>query len=221
MPPDPQIRVLLRPLGSPLTIGMSGLAVGSLVQSGLDLNWIPASQTRPAGIALIAAPFVMQLLACVFAYLARDGAAGAALGVLSTSWLTIGAVYLYAGAQTHSGALALLLIGAGTILMLSSLVVAVANPLPGTIFALAGVRFVLTGAQLLSGSAGLRQGAGIPGLVLVALAAYGVLAFELEGLQRRTILPTLRRGPGRQLCYGEPSADSPGVLVEPGVRETL
>lgn len=72
------VRVFLRPIGSPLTIAMSGLGIGSLVQSGLDLRWISVSETTQAGVILLAAPFVLQLLGAVFAYLARDGAAGAA-----------------------------------------------------------------------------------------------------------------------------------------------
>ena len=38
-------RIFLRPLGSPLTVGMSGLAIASLVQSGRDLNWVATDQT--------------------------------------------------------------------------------------------------------------------------------------------------------------------------------
>jgi hypothetical protein len=61
---EPVAQIVLRPLGSPLTLGMSGLAIASLVQTGVELHWTPASQTLEAGLILIAVPFVLQLLAC-------------------------------------------------------------------------------------------------------------------------------------------------------------
>jgi hypothetical protein len=90
---SPEARIVVRPIGSPLTIGMSGLAIASLVQSGLDLQWIALDQTRDVGLILIAVPFVLQIIACVFSYLARDGATGAAIGVLAASWLALGLVH--------------------------------------------------------------------------------------------------------------------------------
>src|SRR5437763_536577 len=41
-----------------------------------------------------------------------------------------------------------------------------------------------------------RDAAGMTGLVVVALATYCVLAFELEGQERRPVLPTFRRARG-------------------------
>ena len=73
--PDLHARTFLRPIGTPLTIGMAGLAVASFAQSGLDLGWIGSDQARNIGLLLVAIPFVPQLLACIFSYLARDGAA--------------------------------------------------------------------------------------------------------------------------------------------------
>ena len=73
-------RVYLRPLGVPLPLGVSGLAIATLVNSGLELHWVGSSQTLEVGVILATVPFALQLIACVFSYLARDGAAGAALG---------------------------------------------------------------------------------------------------------------------------------------------
>jgi hypothetical protein len=36
------VRIVLRPIGLPLAIGMSGLAIASLVESGMDLGWVRA-----------------------------------------------------------------------------------------------------------------------------------------------------------------------------------
>jgi uncharacterized protein len=213
----PAPRILLRPIGSPLTIGMSGLAIASLVESGLDLRWVPSAEAVQAGLILIAVPFVLQLLATIFSYLARDGAAGAVIGVLAATWLALGLCHATAGTGHPIAVLGLLLVAAGGVLALSSISVGVGKPLPGTVFMLAAVRFGLTGVYELSGGTFWRDIAGIVGLVVCAGAAYCVLAFELEGQQRRAVLPTLRRGRAAELAI---SRQLEGLAREAGVRQT-
>lgn len=215
----PPVRVFLRPIGSPLTVGMSGLAIASLVQSGLDLRWIASSQTADVGLVLVSVPFLLQLVACVFCYLARDGATGAAVGILSTSWLATGLIHLHSGAG-RGGALGLLLLMAAGVLLLSSAAVGLAKPLPAAVFALAAVRFAMAGIYELGGSTPWQHAAGIVGLVVTGGAAYCVLAFELEGQSHRPVLPTMRRGRGRQAVTGTPAERVDGVTDEAGVRQT-
>lgn len=212
----PAPRIFLRPIGSPLTIGMSGLAIASLVESGLALKWVPSSEAVQAGLILIAVPFVLQLLATIFSYLARDGAAGAATGVLATSWLALGLSHVTAGTARTVAVLGLLLVATGGVLSLSSISVGVGKPLLGTVFMLAALRFGLDGVYELSGTAFWQDIAGVIGLVVCAVAAYCVLAFELEGQQRRTVLPTLRRGRAELAMSGQMD----GVVREAGVRQT-
>jgi hypothetical protein len=138
-------RVFLRPIGSPLTLGMSGLAIGSLVQSGFDLGWVAKDQSAKVGLILLAVPFVLQAIAAVFSYLARDGAAGAVLGVMATSWLAMGLVHISSPGGHRSGALGLMLLAAAGVLMLSALAVGIAKPLPGSLFFVAAIRFGLAG----------------------------------------------------------------------------
>jgi hypothetical protein len=59
---QPRAHIFLRPIGSPLTIGMSGLAIASLVQSGFDLRRLAKSQTHEVGLVLLTAPFVLASL---------------------------------------------------------------------------------------------------------------------------------------------------------------
>jgi uncharacterized protein len=213
-------RVFLRPIGSPLTLGMSGLAIASLVQSGYDLRWVAKSQSLQVGLILIAVPFVLQSLASVFAYLARDGAAGSALGVLATSWLAIGLVHIVSAPGHRSGALGLMLLASAGVLILSAMAVGTAKPLPALVFTTVGVRFVLAGIYELGATGAWQDGAGIVGLVVVAAAGYCVLAFELEGQQHRPVLPTFRRGRGRVALLGSADAAVDDVMHDPGVRQT-
>lgn len=225
MSPDPsfppQQRIFLRPIGSPLTIGMSGLAIASLVQSGLDLHWLPVTQGHDVGLILIAVPFILQLLACVFSYLARDGATGAAVGVLSVSWLALGLLHLTSAPGSRSGALGLLLLTAGTMLWLSALASMSAKPLPGCVFTLAGLRFLVAGVYELGAPSAWQDAAGIIGLVICATAGYCVIAFELEDQKHQPILPTFRRGRGRAAVLGDPAERIDGVSNEAGVRQTV
>lgn len=213
-------RIFLRPVGSPLTIGMSGLAVASLVQSGLDLRWISATEVHEVGLILLAAPFVMQLIACVFSYLARDGATGATLGVLATTWAAMGAVHLASAPGSRSGALGLLLMVAGGVIALSAVAVGWAKPLPATAFLGAAVRFGLAGVYELGAGPFWRDAAGIDGLVVLGIAAYCVLAFELEGQMRKPVLPTFRRGVGAMAVSDGVGSQVNGVAHEAGVRQT-
>jgi succinate-acetate transporter protein len=214
------LRIFLRPVGTPLTIGMAGLAIASLVQGGLDLDWVPQGQESQVGLILLTVPFLLQLLACVFAYLARDGAAGAALGVLSTTWLGLGVVHIASSPGAISQALGLMLLACGTVLALSAVAVAAAKLLPAGIFLLVALRLVLAGVYELSGAGGWQEAAGIVSLIVLAAAGYALLAFELEGQQRRPVLPTFRRGDGRAAVLGDAGDQVEGVIHEAGVRRT-
>jgi succinate-acetate transporter protein len=217
----PPPRVFLRPIGSPLTIGMAGLAIASLVQSGLDLHWLAPTQSHDVGLILITVPFILQLLACVFSYLARDGATGAAVGVLSATWLSLGLVHLTSTPGSRSGALGLMLLTAGAMLCLSAIASVSAKPLPALVFTLAGLRFLIAGIYELGAISTWQHAAGIVGLVICGIAGYCVLAFELEDQQHRPVLPTFRRGRGRLALLGDPAQRVDGVSSEAGVRQTV
>ncbi|HEX5224170.1 MAG TPA: hypothetical protein VFW29_03470 [Solirubrobacteraceae bacterium] len=211
--------VVLRPIGAPLTVGLAGLGIASLCESGLGLGWIAASETTSIGLVLLAVPFVLQILACVLSYLARDGAVGANVGVLATAWLALGLLHLHSGSPARDGAAGLLLVAAGAVLVVSSAVIVSANPLAGSIFILAALRFVAAGVYDLGGSETFQHAASIVGLVVAVLALYAIAAFELEGQRRHPVLPTLRTGTGREAVLGSGAEQLDGVAHEAGVRK--
>lgn len=213
-------RIFLRPIGVPLPLGMAGLAIGSLVDSGLELHWIKHSESLQVGLILVAVPFIVQLTACVLSYLARDGAAGATLGVLATSWLALGLLRIAAPSSQFSEALGLLLLVAGGCIALSAVAVAQAKPLPAAVFLAAAVRFGLSGIFQLTTTSAWGHAAGFLGLVVCGLAGYCVLAFELESQKRAPVLPTLRRGGGAAALHDGAHAQLDQIVHEPGVRRT-
>ncbi len=217
---EPSAHIFLRPIGSPLTLGMSGLAAASLVQAGLDLRWVGVAQTTQVGLILLAVPFVLQLLACVFSYLARDGAAGAAIGVLASTWAAIGLVHIVSTPGSRSGAMGLLLLAAAAMLALSSVAVSGAKPLPALVFLAAAVRFGLAGVYELGAGTFWRDAAGICSLLVLGLAAYCVLAFELEDQRRKPLLPTFRRVRCAAAMGDDPQLQLEGLAHEAGIRQT-
>jgi hypothetical protein len=92
--------------------------------------------------------------------------------------------------------------------------------LPAAVFTMVGLRFALAGIYELGATTAWRDAAGIIGLVVVAMAGYCVLAFELEGQQRRPVLPTFRRGRGRLALLGGADAAVDDVIHDAGVRQT-
>jgi uncharacterized protein len=212
--------VVLRPIGSPLPLGMSGLAIGSFVESGLALHWIGAADVHQVGLILLAVPFSLQLLACVLAYLARDGTVGAALGVLASSWLAIGLVHLTADPSQSHAALGLMLLASGGALSLSAISASQSKRLTACVFMTASARFMIAGVYLLSGGGAWQTVAGVLGLVLTAAAGYCVLAFELEGQRHKTVLPTFRANSGAAAIRDDFTTQVDEVEHEAGVRLT-
>ena len=148
-------------------------------------------------------------------------AAGTGMALQAGGWLSIGAVTFSGRPGQTSGALGLLLVGGGTVLLVPAATATMSKILASMVMALTAVRFYLTGTYELSASAGWKEAAGITGLILAAVALYAGLAFELEDSRRATLLPTLRHGPGRKALAGNLPDEIAGVQHEAGVRRKL
>jgi uncharacterized protein len=214
-------QVFLRPLGSPVALGLAGLAAASLVSSGLELGWISKSEGHHVGLILLAFPFVLQLTASVLAFLSRDGALGTAIGVLAGSWLSEALVHLSSAPGARSGALGLLLLASAGLLLGGAASSSLGKLLPATVFAAEAVRFAVHGIYELGGAHAWQNAGGIIGLAVAALAGYLMWAAALEDAQDRTMLPLLRRGRGRQALEDPFASQLAGLEHEAGVRKQL
>jgi succinate-acetate transporter protein len=207
--------IVLRPIGSPLPLGLSGLAVASLVVSGLDLGWVSVSTGHQIGLMLLIAGVPLQLIGLAFALPARDSAAATAMGLLSIAWMGMGLTRLLSPPGSVSHPLGLVLLATGALLACSAAGQATGKPLAGLVFALAAARLILSGLHELTGSGGLQTVSGIVGLAVVATAGYMVVALQLEDAQDQAVLPVGRRG----RALRDTAAD--GAVREPGVRAQL
>ncbi len=217
----PAARIVFRPIATPFPVGFSALATASLLAAGLELGWFSAGDRRVVALVLIGFAFPLQILASIFGFLGRDTAAATGFGVQGATWLVVGLNLLLSRPGSTSHALGVLLLASAVWVTLGAAGAAMGKLVPAGVLLLTAIRFMITGLFELIGSRGIEHAAGVIGLVLVVFAAYAVLATEVESLQRRTILPLLRRGAGKDAMTANLAVQSRQVEHEAGVREQL
>jgi uncharacterized protein len=217
---EPITRIVVRPIASPLTLGFLALTVGTFAFAGLELSWVTAAQASYVGLAVMVFVFPLQAVASVYGFLARDSIAGTGMGLLSGAWLVTGMLTFLSRGKAVGG-LGLFLLGVATILLVPATAGIASKPLASLVMAGASLRFYLTAAYELSAGTGWKYAAAAGGLVLAALAVYAALAFELEDSWLRTVLPTFRRGQGRQALSGSMAGELAQLYHEAGVRRQL
>jgi hypothetical protein len=200
---------------------MAGLVIASLLLTGLDLGWIAQAHRHEAAAALLAGAVPLQTASFLFALPARDGAAATATALLAASWACTGVVYAMSAPGSTSDALGITLLATGGLLLLVTPAQAIGKPLAAVAYGLAGARFVVTGVYELSAKPGWQDATGAIGLAVAAVAAYAVVALTLEDVRDQPVLPTFRRGRGRQAMAASAQAQLDGVAHEPGVRQQL
>jgi len=162
-----QVAITVRPIASPSALGLFGLAAGTFVVSGLQLEWVAVTEGKQVGLIVIGFPFIAQIVASIFAFLARDVVVATAMGVLSLTWLAVGLTLFTAPVPgATSDALGLLLIFSAIAMAMSGLTAMPAKVLPGVVFLTAALRFLLTAIYELSNGQAWKTSAGIVGLVL-------------------------------------------------------
>jgi uncharacterized protein len=218
---DRGARIVLRPIGNPLPLGFLALAAGTLLVSGLQLEWLDPTDGRQVALILIAFVFPLQLIASVFGFLARDVVAGTGMGVLCGTWLSIGLVKLTSEPGATSDALGLFLLVAAAAMLVPAAASTAGKLVPAAVLTTTALRFAATGLFELTGADMWKAVAGLVGVLLCAVALYAALAMALEDVRRRTVLPLGRRGPGEEALGGGLDEQLRRVEGEAGVREQL
>ncbi len=216
-----RVSVTLRPVASPTSLGLFGLAAATFTLSGLQLGWVPPSEGRHVALVLVGFAAVAQLIASLAAFTARDGTVATVMGVLALTWLSVGLVMLSSPPGSHSPALGLLLLFSGVAVGLTGVTALLTKLGAAVVFLTAGLRLLLTGVFHLTGSAGVKDTAGVVGLVLFLLAMYVAWASELEDATGRTVLPVGRKGKGLTAMHGSLLEQTKDLATEPGVRTRL
>jgi succinate-acetate transporter protein len=219
--PQDAVRIVLRPLASPLPLGFIGLGAGTTVLAGFQLGWLPTTQAPAAAAAVLVVAVPLQLLASILAFLARDPAAATAMGTLAATWAAIGVLTLLGPSGGRSPALGLLLFFLAAAVLLSALVAASSKLLVALVLAVATVRFALTATSEYVGGPGWSHAAGWLGVALGALALVAAAVLEVEGARRGLVRASGRRGAGRVALTGTGTEPLGAVTHEAGVRDQL
>ncbi|MBV9792481.1 MAG: hypothetical protein JO016_00960 [Actinobacteria bacterium] len=215
-------RIVLRPLASSLPLGFFAFGTGSILLTALELKWVPVSQGSALMVMVLAFVVPLEVLAGVFAFLARDSGAASALSMLGAAWATTALTIVRGAPGATSAALGVFLLTLAAMMLILSVGALRSKPLFGVLLLGGAGRFVLTGLyELAAGGPGLEQASGWIGLPLLAFSLYGGLALLLEDGAQRTVLPLGRRGRARSSLEGDLERQIERTESEPGIRRQL
>lgn len=138
-------RIVLRPIGSPLPLGMAGLAGASVMLTGYQLAWLPVAQGHDVAAVILLFAVPLQYLASVFGFLGRDSAGGTGMALLGACWTVTGTLTLLSPEGGRSPVLGLLLFFASAVLLVPAVAASLGKAAAATAFVLAAARFALTG----------------------------------------------------------------------------
>ena len=216
----PVVRVAVRPLGNPLPLGFLALMVATTGLAMLQLHVVAPEQGRVVAIGVLALTVPLQLVACVLGFLARDPVAGTGMGILAGTWAGVGFAMLTSPPGATSPALGVFLV-CSAVAMCVPTIAATGKLAALLVMGVSALRFAVTGVGQLTGSSAWLNAAGWVGVVLGLIAAYAALAFEVEDVHHRTVLPVGRRGAGADTMTGDPEAELASLVHEAGVRKQL
>jgi succinate-acetate transporter protein len=211
-------RITLRPIGSPLPLGFLALGGASVALSGLQLGWVPIAESKQVAVAVLVFAVPLQLLAAVFGFLARDSVGGTGMGLLAGTWLVTGVTMVLGPAGARSQVLGLLLFFSAAGLLVPVVAASLGKVAAAAVMLGAAVRFALTGIYERTGGVGWERVSGWWGIGLAVLALYAAMAFEVEDVRRKTVLPVLRRGVGKAAVAGGVETELNRIEREAGVR---
>jgi uncharacterized protein len=214
-------RIMLRPLGSPLPLGLLALAPAGLLLSCLQLGAFSLAEGKSVALIVLTFAAPLELIAAVLCFLARDMLGGSGLGLFAGAWLASGTVLLSSppGAASPAFGVFLLAISAAMIVLIASAAGGKAGP--AAVMAVGSARFLLAGLYELTSSTGVEHAAAIVGFVLAGIAIYTSLATALEDIHGEGKLPIGRRGRAAAALQGDMGDQLAGLEREAGVRQQL
>ncbi len=204
-------RIVLRPLGSPLPLGLLAVAPAGLLLSCLQIGAFAQAEGKTVALIVFAFAVPLELIAAVLCFLARDTLGGSGLGIFAGAWLASGTVLLSTspGATSPAFGVFLLAISAAMIILVAS----AAGGKAGTavVMVAGSARFLLAGLFELTGSIGVEHAAAIVGFVLAGTCHLHIARDLAGGHPWHKQAPDRaarqggrcdRRGNGRAACPG-------------------
>jgi succinate-acetate transporter protein len=217
----PQVRVVVRPYGSSVPLGFFAFGIGMFLYAALDAPWVTATQGHSIGVLLAGFVAPIELVATIFAFLARDTVAAATLGLFAGSWFVAGLTTMQAKPGVLDPAVGYFLISFTIVVVLLAGAAVLGKPFIAVLLLVSAARAVFSAIYELGGGQTWNHVGGWLALAIFCIAMYGGIAFLLEDALGRTVLPLGRRGGSREAVEGSLSDQLRGLEDEAGVRHAL
>jgi hypothetical protein len=217
----PQVRVFVRPYGSSAPLGVLAFGIGMFMYAVLDAPWVKSTDAQSVGVMLVTFVAPLQLLAAIFAFLARDTTAGVALGLFAGSWAVGGALTLLTEPGKLDAAFGYFLIAFCIAALVLATVAWPGQPMFAILLTLSATRGVFSAIYELGGGKTWNEVGGWLALGIFCVAMYMGLAFLLEDQRGRAVLPIGRRGSSREAIEGDLQTQLADLADEAGVRKHL
>lgn len=214
----PGLRIVLRPMASPMPLGFYTVAIATVAVASLQLGIIPASQQTEVALLILPA-FVIQTIVGIACIAGRDPIAATLMTSFAGTWLASSLFYLF-GKPGESQALAVFFF---TFCVFIIMLAIAARP-KAALFAVllvAAPRFFFAALAVATGNDDLSKVAGSVGFLLAVVAMYTAFALLLEDVRGRTVLPIGRSGPAREAIEGTMESQIAGYAHMAGIRRTL
>jgi uncharacterized protein len=220
-PSESIVRIAVKPYGSALPLGFFSFGIGMIVLGGIGLGWVHGADVKTAGILLAAFVFPLEFLSAVIAFLARDTASAASLGMFSTSWLAVGLVHVFGQPGQRSEAVGLYLVMFGIMVLALAAAAFLGKPLLGILLVIAAARSFLSSGWNLGAGHGVLVADSAMAIAISAFSVYGGLALLLEDMRQKPVLPIFRIGAAKRSFAGDLGEQLQRIESEAGVRQQL
>lgn len=217
--PHDLTRIVLRPLATPLPLGILALAFGSILLTALQLRWLPPVDGSQVAVVVLVLVVPLELIAAIVAFAIRDVVMATGLGLLVGAWSASSVLLLMGEPGELSPVLGTVAIAIGVALLVPAVCAAAEKPAAAVLFTVAAVRFGITGAYELGAGDHWATASGVIGVGLVTTAVYSALAFALEDARHHAVLPVSRRASSASALSGDMSAQLDDLATEAGVRQ--
>jgi succinate-acetate transporter protein len=221
--PGPQIenitRVVLRPVATPVPLGLLALALGSVLLAAVQLQWVSLQSTPQVALVILVFVVPLQALATILCFPIRDVVMSTGFGLLTASWAATASLLTSGQPGTRNQVLGVLAVAVAVALLVPALGATWSKPAGATVMFVAALRFALTGAYQLGASNTWQTVSAIIGLVLVGTALYAAAAFLLEDARHHRVLPVSRRSTSHYAMSGELGHQLDSLPAEAGVRQ--
>lgn len=214
-----RVRIVLRPIGVPLPLGLTALAIGSFLIACQEVGWISSAGNLQLGLVLLALVFPFQLIAAFLGFMARDPVTGTGMALTSGAWLATGIDLVLPAPNDRVLGIALLAVVISLTVPLANSWLA--NRAVFVVLAITAARFIIAALYALTGTGWIEKAGGGLGFLVAAAALYVALAAELEATRHEPVLPLLRHGPGELALNGSLGDQIRGIEHEAGVRRQL